>query len=177
MPTHQSIDIEESLLPSSSFSARPMKRPTNLFSELDYTKRIAIFIVLNIVATILTFGSVMRLFMSILTLNASGFVLAYTMGNILSLVAMVVLTGLQKQVEAITDPARRKISAVYLGSMGLCAILPLVSTGFISRLLVLGLVVVQMASYYVFTLSYFPRAKTVLAAVLGSASKMLAKNN
>lgn len=177
MDKHRISDIEETLLPFSNFEGKKLKKPLTLFTKIDYTKRVVIFVVLNLLGFILQFGSFARFFFSVVTLNPSSFALAYSMGNLLSLIGMVVLTGFRKQYDAITDANRLKISTIFLGSMTLCVLLPLISTGIISKVLILALVAVQMVSYWMYTLSYFPKIQTLIGSSFGLFSKVLTRNN
>ena len=174
---HKIADIEETLLPFTSSDTKTLKKSVSFFTEIDYTKRIIIFIVLNIVGFILQFGSCARFFLSVVTLNPSSFVLAYSMGNLLSILGMIILTGFRKQYENITESNRLKISSIFFSSLTLCIFLSLFSNHFIIRLLLIALVIVQMVSYWIYTLSYFPKIQTFFESSLNLLSKCLIKNN
>lgn len=177
MNKHSISDIEETFVTAAKYYPQPAKKHFTLFNEIDYPKRIAIFIILNVLGFILQFGSIARLFLSVITLNPSNFALAYSMGNLLSLIGMVVLTGFRKQYDSITDSSRLRISSIFLSSMTLCILLPLISTGFMSKLLILALVIIQMVSYWIYTLSYFPKIQSILGSSLNTISKFLIRPN
>ena len=138
----------------------------------NYKTRLTIFIVLNVLGYILQFGSIAALIKSILTLNPFNLAFYYTFGNVLSLSASFVLFGVQDQYNKIIDPSRIRISMVFFGSLFLCLLIPMVSKGWISSVVVLCLIITQIIFYWVYTISLFPRIKGMVVSAVTGISKL-----
>ena len=138
----------------------------------NYKTRLTIFVVLNVIGYILQFGSIAALIKSILTLNPFNLAFYYTLGNVLSLTGSFVLFGVQDQYNKIIDPSRVKISMIFFGSLFLCLFIPMMSKGWISSIIVLCLIIVQIIFYWVYTLSLFPKIKSMVVSTVTVISKL-----
>ena len=168
-------DFEQSLDPN-PHSPTPARRQLSdlhsCFSELTLNQRISALLVFSILGYILQIGSFSQFISAILQRDPMHFSLIYSLGNVLALIGLFFLVGVQDQLNMITHQNRRTVSIVYFGSMALCLVLPFVMQNAVGRVLVGVLVVVQMGAYWWYTLSYLPWARECVRGCFNCVRKM-----
>ncbi len=131
--------------------------------KLTFTEKLIAFVILNVVGYILQLGSYFRFLTSLVGNDSERFALAYSIGNLLSLLGTCIMIGFKNQIKNIVHKNRRLISAIFFGSLFLCIISPIIFPPTLSKIVVTLAVAVQMVSYWWYTLSYLPWARSILS--------------
>ena len=125
---------------------------------LSSGERLAGMLICTVIGWYLQWGSLSRLLQSLRDWDPGFFAVSYSLGNLVSLAGSLFLVSFSRQLQSALAPERRAISGVFFGSLALSLLLPLVLSGKAAGLATLLAVAVQMGSYWVYFLSYFPRA-------------------
>ena len=136
------------------------------YLRLTYSQRFTLFLICFALGTLLSFMSTMNV--PIIAIQPSKFAIPFSLGNILSLVSLSFLIGLQKQCKSLFHPDRAIATTVFIFS-----ILTTMWASFMvhSTILTLVSVVVQYLAYIWYCASYIPYGRSFL---LGCVKKLTA---
>lgn len=129
---------------------------------MSFKERLCAFIFFNLLGYIIQLGSLSNLYLSIKSGEVTSFVLFYTIGNILSLIGTFIYVGVNTQLSNMTAVERRLTSIVFFSSMIFCLVYPIFDSSTFGKFLTIAAVIVQMISYWIYTISFFPRLQNKL---------------
>ena len=153
------------------FNRSPNELPENIgnqscFPTLSFKERITAFIIFNALGYIIQLGSFLRFLSAATGHDPMRFALLYSIGNILAIIGILFLVGIEQHTRMVTNPTRRMISLIFFGSLILSIIIPLIFHNKIGRLFTFIFVIIQMISYWWYTLSYIPGARMIVSGCL-----------
>ena len=134
---------------------------------MSFKERLCAFIFFNLLGYIIQLGSLSNLYLSIKSGEVTSFVLFYTIGNILSLIGTFIYVGVNTQLSNMTAVERRLTSIVFFSSMIFCLVYPIFDSSTFGKILTIAAVIVQMISYWIYTISFFPRLQNKLTECCG----------
>ena len=148
------LEIELPVKKKLKFPSLPKKK--NFLSQKE---RLGAFIFFNALGYILQIGSYKNFYDSLFDENPGHFAFIYSLGNVLSLIGTFIYCGIKEQIRVMTDVDRRFVSFVFLGTLGFSLVVPFFWEGRIAKYVIGLAILVQMVSYWFYTLSFFPGLK------------------
>jgi len=137
------------------------------FPALTYKERMQGFGACFIVGYVITFSSFSR-FVHLLEGKPVPFVFVYTLGNMLSLSAMLFLCGPARQFRNMFHENRKWTSVIYLSTLFLTIFLCFIPTpndlaGYVKLFILVILLIVQLCASVWYSLSYIPFARRAVS--------------
>ena len=126
------------------------------FPRLSLKERLIAFAILQGLGILLQLGSLMRLLKAIATNEEERFALVYSAGNVMSILGLTFLVGVQKQIEDLAFSERRLICFTYFGSICFTILIALCYSNPFSKLLVCIGVIIQTIAFWWYAISYIP---------------------
>ena len=166
-------DFEQELTDHPEPSRGKLTDLNSCIPELTLQQRIAAFVVFTAIGYVLQIGSFSKYVSSLFEKDPMHFSLVYSFGNVLSLIGLFFLVGFHDQLKLIAHENRRTVSIVYFGSMLLCLILPFVLQNSVGKILVAVFVLIQMISYWWYTLSYLPWARECIGGCFNCIRRII----
>ena len=143
------------------------------FPSLTWKQRIVGFL------TCVAIGYLLDIFSYLLMVGGMGksstirFAIFYSLGNLLSMFATSFLVGFKRQCKNMVKATRLIVTIIYLSSLiATLLVVFLVQNERLKRLIVLLLILVQMISYFWYTLSYIPFARSLCKKCMGTLLDM-----
>ena len=138
-----------------------MNRDSGCFPRLSLKERLVAFAIFQGLGILLQLGSLMRLLKAIATNEEERFALAYSAGNVMSIIGIMFIVGWRKQFEDLVYSERKLMCLVYFGSIALTIFIALTSHGPFTKFIIVILVVVQMIAFWWYALSYIPCGQNI----------------
>ena len=158
----KNVDLEEQMNPEAESYVNINQNGNSCCPRLSLKERMAAFVFFNVLGYILQIGSFARFMTSIIKRDPTHFALVYSFGNILAIIGTLFLVGLKEQIRLASQTTRRTISMIYFGSLILSVSFPLLIDNAFGKILTAISVAIQMISYWWYTFSYIPFARSLL---------------
>ena len=169
----RNVDLEEQMNPKNDPFVNINQNGNSCCPTLSLNERMAAFVFFNVLGYILQIGSFARFMTSIIKRDPTHFALVYSFGNVLAIVGTLFLVGLKEQIRLASQKTRRTISLIYFGSLFLSIIFALTINNAFGKILTAISVAVQMISYWWYTFSYIPFARSLLRGCFACCKTMI----